>query len=74
MQRVILRSMAHRLNQILREHAKGASYRGLREVSGREQRDVSGREQRDVSGREQREVTHNLSRKCGIGRFGVKEV
>jgi hypothetical protein len=27
-----LRSMAHRKNQILREHAKGASYRGLREV------------------------------------------
>ena len=38
MQRVILRSMAHRLNQILREHAKGASCRGLKEVSGREQR------------------------------------
>ena len=33
-----LRSMAHRKNQILREHAKGASYRGLREVSGREPR------------------------------------
>ena len=30
MQRVILKSMAHRLNQILREHAKGASYRGQR--------------------------------------------
>ena len=39
MQRVYLKSMAHRLNQILREHAKGASYRGLRDASGREQRD-----------------------------------
>ena len=33
-----LRSMAHRKNQTLREHAKGASYRGPREVSGREPR------------------------------------
>ena len=57
MQRVILRSMAHRLNKIIREHAKGASYRGLREASGREPR-MSPVESKG-------KVTHNLSRKCG---------